>query len=156
MAPLAMSAARRYAPPRAPATRRGGTAMAKPRITVVGSFMVDMVARLPRWPRPGESLLASEFGMYLGGKGCNQAIAAARCGADVTMVGRLGADTFGDQLLAALADEGIRNGGIARDPHEGTGIAVPLILPDGQNAIVVAPRANAQLRTADVEAAAEA
>ncbi len=125
-------------------------------VAVVGSFMTDLVARVPHWPRPGESVFASEFGIFRGGKGCNQAIAAARAGARVAMLGRLGADAYGDEFLAALAVEGIANAGIVRDAEEGTGIAVPILDPSGENMIVVAPRANMRLRPQDVEAAAEA
>lgn len=125
-------------------------------VAVVGSFMTDLVARVPHWPRPGESVFASEFGIFRGGKGCNQAIAAARAGAQVAMLGRLGADAYGDDFLAALAEEGIANAGIVRDAQVGTGIAVPILDPTGENMIVVAPRANMRLRPEDVTAAGEA
>lgn len=125
-------------------------------VAVVGSFMTDLVARVPHWPRPGESVFASEFGVYRGGKGCNQAIAAARGGARVAMLGRLGADAYGDEFLAALAAEGITDAGIVRDGEAGTGIAVPILDPSGENMIVVAPRANMRLGPEDVEAAGEA
>jgi len=125
-------------------------------VAVVGSFMTDLVARVPHWPRPGESVFASEFGIFRGGKGCNQAIAAARAGARVAMLGRLGADAYGDDFLSALAEEGITDAGIVRDAEEGTGIAMPILDPSGENMIVVAPRANMRLRPQDVEAAGEA
>ncbi|HLZ72173.1 MAG TPA: ribokinase [Dehalococcoidia bacterium] len=124
-------------------------------VAVVGSFMTDLVTRVPHWPRPGESVFASEFGIYRGGKGCNQAIAAARAGARVGMLGRLGADAYGDDFLAALAEEGIVDAGIVRDSDEGTGIALPILDSSGENMIVVAPRANMRLRPADIEAGAD-
>ncbi|MCB0242357.1 MAG: ribokinase, partial [Anaerolineae bacterium] len=71
------------------------------RIVVVGSFNMDLVVRLPVIPKPGETLLGGVFATYPGGKGSNQAVAAARLGGEVTMIGRVGADAFGDQLLAA-------------------------------------------------------
>jgi len=123
-------------------------------VVVVGSFMQDLVARVPHWPRPGETVLASEFGLFQGGKGGNQAIAAARAGARVAMIGRLGADVFGDSCLRNLAAEGIADGGIVRDGEEGTGIAIPILNPLGENMIIVAPRANMRLSVDDVQAAA--
>jgi ribokinase len=123
-------------------------------VVVVGSFMTDLVARVPHWPRPGESVFATEFGIFRGGKGCNQAIAAARCGARVAMLGRLGADAYGDDFLTALAEEGIADAGIVRDAEEGTGLALPILDPSGENMIVVAPRANMRLRSEDVAATA--
>ena len=69
-------------------------------VTVVGSFMYDLVATVPRRPKTGETLVGNTFGMFLGGKGANQAIAASRAGAKINMVGSLGEDVFGDQLLA--------------------------------------------------------
>ncbi len=129
--------------------------MAASDVAVVGSFMMDLVTRVPHWPRPGESVFATEFGVFRGGKGCNQAVAAARCGARTAMLGRLGADAYGDEFLAALAEEGIADAGIVRDTQAGTGIALPILDPSGENMIVVAPRANMRLRPEDVEAAAE-
>jgi ribokinase len=73
----------------------------RPRIVVVGSFMMDLVVKVPRRPVKGETLVGSDFGMFPGGKGFNQAVGAARLGAQVTMVGRLGQDIFGDAFIAA-------------------------------------------------------
>ena len=85
------------------------------KVTVVGSFMYDLVATAPRRPKTGETLIGDSFGMFLGGKGANQAIAASRTGASVTMVGRLGNDFFGDQFLEKLSEEGIKTDFVIQD-----------------------------------------
>ena len=90
-------------------------------VVVVGSFMMDLVVRAPRRPQPGETLVGTSFDVFLGGKGCNQAIAAARAGAATAMIGRLGADDFGARFLDRLAAEGIDATGVTIDPDEGTG-----------------------------------
>ena len=123
---------------------------------MLASFILDMVAHVPRRPLTGESLIGTDFGMFAGGKGCNQAIAAARSGADVRVIGRLGADTFAPIFQALLAREGIADRWVMLDETEGTGLAFPLIEPDGQNSIVVVPRANLRTTPDDVLAAEEA
>jgi ribokinase len=125
-------------------------------VVIVASFVLDMVAHVPRRPQTGESVLGWDFGMFAGGKGCNQAIAAARAGADVRVIGRLGADTFAEPFRSILAREGIGTRWILTDFEEGTGVAFPLVEPDGQNSIVVVPRANLRLTDEDVVAAEEA
>ncbi|HEU5439687.1 MAG TPA: ribokinase [Ktedonobacterales bacterium] len=125
-------------------------------VVVLASFILDMVVRAPRRPLPGESLLGTDFGMFVGGKGCNQAIAAARSGAQVRAIGRLGDDVFGAPFGEALAREGIDTTWVTRDAEAGTGIAFPVIEPNGQNSIIVLPRANARLTPADIEAAVAA
>ena len=90
-----------------------------PKVVVVGSFNMDLVAKAGRRPETGETLMGEEFGMFIGGKGSNQAIAAARLGADVTMIGRLGADLFGDMLMAAHTEEGICTNYVIRDTEVG-------------------------------------
>jgi ribokinase len=127
----------------------------KPRVAVVGSFVTDLVFRVERRPGPGETMLADDFGMFLGGKGFNQAIAARRLGADVTMVGRVGADVFGEMFLAKLAAVGIDARCVRRDSEAGTAIASPVVDAQGQNSIIAAPRANMRVTLGDVEAAAE-
>ncbi|MFN8557539.1 MAG: ribokinase [Dehalococcoidia bacterium] len=122
-------------------------------VCVVGSFMTDLVMRLPHALRPGETLLADRFGVFLGGKGFNQAIAARRMGAEVAIIGRIGADEYGARFRAKLAEEGIDDRGVVTDPDDGTGIAVPLIEPGGGNSIAVAPRANLRLTADDIERA---
>ena len=123
------------------------------RVAVVGSFNMDLVFGAPRLPGHGETLSGSAFGMFIGGKGANQAVAAARAGADVEMVGRLGIDNFGRDIATALEAEGIRLRHVVRDSVEGTGVAGIVVAADGANSIVVVPRANGRLSTADVRKA---
>ena len=111
-------------------------------IVVVGSLVTDLVTRLPRLPRVGETLKAEHAERHPGGKGLNQAVAAARYGAQVAMVGRVGDDAFGIELLRVLDKEGIGRQHVT--PLEGatTGYAVPMVLPGGNNAIILCPEAN--------------
>ena len=122
-----------------------------PKVVVVGSFNMDLVVKAGRRPQTGETLMGEEFGMFIGGKGSNQAIAAARLGANVTMIGRLGADLFGDTLMAANIEEGICTDYVIRDTEVGTGVASILIDADGDNSIVLVPQANMGLTVADIE-----
>ncbi len=126
-----------------------------PKVVVVGSFNMDLVVQAGRRPQTGETLMGKEFGMFIGGKGSNQAIAAARLGADVTMIGRLGTDLFGDTLMAAHAEEGICTNNVIRDTEAGTGVASILIDADGDNSIVLVPQANMRLSVEDIERASE-
>jgi len=128
----------------------------KPRVVVVGSSNTDMVIRSKRLPRPGESVVAGQFYMAAGGKGANQAVAAARAGAQVTLVARLGRDMFGDQALAGFHRERIDCRWVARDPDTPSGIALILVDGDGENLISVALGANLRLAPADVDRAAGA
>lgn len=123
------------------------------RIVVVGSFNMDLVVRLPIIPRPGETLLGGVFATYPGGKGSNQAVAAARLGGEVTMIGRVGVDTFGDQLRTMARSEGIDTRFVGIDPHEATGVALIEVDDQGQNSIAVASGANFTLTAADVASA---
>jgi ribokinase len=123
----------------------------KPKVSVVGSFNMDLVFSAPRLPEPGETLSGTEFGQFIGGKGSNQAVAAARAGAQVEMVGRLGKDTFGDHIATILQEEGIRLRHVVRDAEEGTGVAGIVVQPGGTNSIVVIPRANGRLSARDVQ-----
>ena len=126
-----------------------------PKVVVVGSFNMDLVAKAGRRPRKGETLMGETFGMFIGGKGSNQAIAAARLGANVTMIGRLGTDLFGDTLMAAHAEEGICTDYVTQDTEVGTGVASILIDADGDNSIVLVPQANMRLSVEDIERASE-
>jgi ribokinase len=126
------------------------------RLCVVGSFMMDLVVRAPRRPLAGETIVGHGFDMFLGGKGFNQAVAAARCGATTAMVGRLGDDDFGRRFRECLAIEGIDDTHVAVDAAAGTGIGAPLVETGGENSIVVIPRANAALSPVHIEAAAPA
>jgi ribokinase len=119
-----------------------------PSIAVVGSINLDLVARCERLPRPGETLTDATFERVPGGKGANQALAAARLGADVAMVGAVGNDPFADEALSLLADGGVGLGGVRR-VAEPTGVALIVVGADGENQIVVAPGANAAAEAAD-------
>ncbi len=112
-----------------------------PRITVVGSANTDLVARCERLPRPGETLTDAVFERHPGGKGANQAVAAARLGAEVRFIGCVGQD---DLVLRSLEDEGLDISGVARDDGE-TGVAIVLVDAGGETVIVVAPGANRRL-----------
>ncbi|MGE3600857.1 MAG: ribokinase, partial [Dehalococcoidia bacterium] len=121
-----------------------------PRIVVAGSLLLDLVVRTPRRPARGETVFGTVFGMFLGGKGFNQAVAAGRLGAVVAMIGRVGDDQFGRDLRDALVREGIDTTGLTVDPDTGTGVAIPIIDPSGDNSIISVPRANMRLTSADV------
>ena len=126
------------------------------RVCVVGSFMMDLAACAPRRPEAGETLVGTRFDMFLGGKGFNQAIAAARAGAATGMVGRLGDDDFAGRFLKALDRDGIDRTHVGLDPNEGTGVGLPIIEPSGENSIVIVPRANHALTVDDIETARDA
>jgi ribokinase len=113
-----------------------------PELVVVGSVNLDLVARSERLPRVGETLTDATFARYPGGKGANQAVAAARLGASVSFVGAVGEDAFAEEALA-----GLREAGVDFDLKlcDATGVAVILVDADGENVIVVAPGANAQV-----------
>ncbi|HET6430904.1 ribokinase [Dyella sp.] len=122
------------------------------RIVVVGSINMDLVTLAPRFPAPGETLLGNRFLTVPGGKGANQAVAAARLGAEVALVGAVGADAFGQQLRDGLRSEGIDLGQLATLEHEGSGTA-SITVAEGDNQIVVVPAANARLTPTHVERA---
>jgi ribokinase len=123
-----------------------------PALAVVGSINLDLVARCERLPRPGETLTDATFVRVPGGKGANQALAAARLGADVRMVGAVGTDSFADEALALLDEGGVGLDRVRR--IEGpTGVAVILVAADGENQIVVAPGANSRVEVGGLEGA---
>ena len=115
----------------------------RPRIAVVGSINLDLVARCVRLPRPGETVTGATFARYPGGKGGNQAVACARLGADVTMIGAVGRDPLAEEALAGLREAGVTLD--LADLESPTGIAVILVDAGGETEIVVAPGANAEL-----------
>lgn len=126
-----------------------------PQVVVVGSINMDMIARSARLPAPGETLTGECFAMEPGGKGANQAVAAARLGVPTAFVGRIGTRTHGEDLLAALAAEQIDRRGVVTDAQAGPGIALIMVASaDGENSIVYVPGSNAQLSPADVQASA--
>jgi ribokinase len=127
-----------------------------PNIVVVGSANTDMVIKTERIPGPGETVIGGEFVMAAGGKGANQAVAAARLGAHVTFVARLGTDVFGDRAIAGYEQEGIDTSFIVRDEDAASGVALIFVDAQGENSIAVASGANARLTPDDVEKAQEA
>lgn len=127
--------------------------MKKPRLLVVGSSNTDMIIKLGRIPRPGETLLGGQFVTAAGGKGANQAVAAARAGADVTLVACVGRDMFGDRAIAGLKADKINTRHIRRDPKAPSGVALIFVAESGENSIAVATGANAKLMSKDVQAA---
>ena len=121
-------------------------------LVVVGSINIDMCITLERIPVRGETLGNGAFFMNFGGKGANQAVAAARLGGKVAMVGKVGRDSFGDQAREALQQEGIATECVTRS-ERASGIALITVDSQGGNAIAVAPGANGELSSADVAAA---
>jgi len=112
------------------------------RVCVLGSFMMDLIAYAPRRPEPGETMKGTGFTIAVGGKGFNQAVAASRAGAKSSMLGRLGRDSFGDTFMETLTSEGIDAAGVERDAEVGTGVGLPVVSADGDNSIIIIPRAN--------------
>ncbi|HEU5023083.1 MAG TPA: ribokinase [Bryobacteraceae bacterium] len=112
------------------------------RIVVLGSLNIDLVAPVDRLPREGETLAGGDLRLFGGGKGANQAAAAARLGGDVVMIGQVGSDAFGDRLTAGLAAFGVDVSGVGRSSRS-TGSACIYVMPGGENAIVISPGANA-------------
>ncbi|HEX7906548.1 MAG TPA: ribokinase [Paraburkholderia sp.] len=124
-------------------------------MVVVGSANMDLVVRATRLPASGETLLGSGFETCAGGKGANQAVAAARLGASVAMVGCVGDDAFGATLRDGLANDRIDTVHVQRIPAAASGIAMITVAADGANTIVVAPGANARLTSELVDSASE-
>jgi ribokinase len=119
------------------------------RLAVVGSINLDLVASVERLPRPGETVTGASFARVPGGKGANQAVAAARLGAEVTLIGCVGRDGFGDEALEGLREAGV-DLSLVRRSTTTTGVALVAVDASGENEIVVAPGANLDLRPADV------
>jgi ribokinase len=130
--------------------------MSRPRIAVVGSINADLVVRCARLPRPGETLSARDASEVPGGKGANQAVAAARLGADVTMIGRVGDDAFGERLRNGLEENGVGIDRVLTTPDCASGLAIVAVEDSGENAILIVPGANGRLTPADVIAASGA
>lgn len=122
-------------------------------VVVVGSLSQDIVVSTPRLPVKGETIRGSNFGMFAGGKGNNQAMAAGRAGAAVTMIGRVGADAFGEMLMATLKKNNVDASHMVQDQEAGTGIAMITVDGDGDNSIIIAQRANLNLCDKDIEKA---
>jgi ribokinase len=124
-------------------------------VFVVGSINQDFVLGVERRPAPGETVTDARLATHNGGKGANQAAAAALLGASVTFLGRVGDDGFGEPLVRSLADKGVDTGLVQQIPGSSTGTAFITVTPDGENAITVAPGANRRLSADDVDAASE-
>ncbi|MBW8332771.1 MAG: ribokinase, partial [Prolixibacteraceae bacterium] len=127
--------------------------MNRRKILVVGSSNTDMVIKTHKFPAPGETILGGRFLMNAGGKGANQAVAAARLGGIVTFVGKIGDDIFGKQAVQQLEDEGINVDFVAVDPENPSGVALITVDKKGENSIVVAPGSNGTLSAADFDKA---
>lgn len=125
-------------------------------IVVVGSLVADIVTQLPRWPRLGETMLASRLDVFPGGKGLNQAVAVARQGSGVTFVGQVGDDIFGTILRNAVRSEGVEGSYIRVAAGVGSGVGLPFVFPNGDNAIILLPRANMDLSAKHIQEARRA
>jgi ribokinase len=125
-------------------------------IVVIGSSNTDMVIKTGVFPAPGETILGGEFFMFSGGKGANQAVAAARMGAEVILICKTGDDIFGQRAIAEYKKEGIHTQYIQADNGKASGTALILVDKKGENEIVVAPGANETLTETDIRAAEKA
>lgn len=124
-----------------------------PDVVVLGSLNMDLVVRTERMPRPGETVMGERFVTVPGGKGANQAAAAARLGASVEMIGRVGADAFGPSLVTNMRAQGVGVEHIAVDQRANTGVALIIVDGEGENSIVVVPGANGRVSKGDLLAA---
>ncbi len=123
------------------------------KIAVVGSLNMDLVTQAKKIPVPGETVIGGDLYMLPGGKGANQAVAAARLGAEVAMIGRVGRDVFAQQLLDNLTAVHVNHHYVTQDPEAASGVALIVVDAAGENSIVVAPGANGRFSAADVDAA---
>jgi len=126
------------------------------KIVVVGSSNTDMIIKVPHVPVPGETIIGGTFSIAAGGKGANQAVAAARAGGDVTFVARVGDDMFGEQAKEGFVKDNINVDHVLSDKGAPSGVALIFVGEDGENSIAVASGANANLSPSDVEAAGDA
>jgi len=119
-------------------------------IVVIGSSNTDMIIKVPRIPKPGETILGGKFSTAAGGKGANQAVAAARAGGNVTFVARVGDDMFGDEAIKGFKTDGLNVDYVIKDKSAPSGVAEIFVADDGENSIAVASGANANLSPEDV------
>jgi ribokinase len=124
-------------------------------LIVFGSINMDLVARTPRLPAPAETITGHEFFTAAGGKGANQAVAAAKLGVATTMVGRVGGDGFGSELLQNLQAAGVETAGVLVDPDVSSGVAIIAVDDAAQNNIIIVPGANGRVSESDVARLAE-
>lgn len=115
-------------------------------ICVIGSANMDMTASVNKFPDPGETLLGKDFDTFFGGKGANQAVAASRLGGEVSFLGKVGSDSFGDDIINNFHNEKIKTSALSEENEENTGVALIVVDSDGQNQIVVVPGANYSVR----------
>ena len=125
--------------------------MKKSSIVIIGSSNTDMVVRSKHLPQAGETIIGGTFFMNAGGKGANQAVAAARLGGNVSLIAKLGKDIFGEQALKLFEEEDIDTSGILIDEVLPSGVALITVDDDAENCIVVAPGSNAALTALDVK-----
>ena len=123
-------------------------------ITVIGSINMDLVIKTQRFPAAGETVQGEDLRTIPGGKGANQAVAAARLGSQVAMVGRVGDDAFGPRLIENLRQEGIQTDSVQVDREAATGVALIMVDEKGENSIVLSPGSNGRMSRADVERSA--
>jgi len=126
------------------------------KILVIGSSNTDMVVKTPNFPRPGETIIGGEFFMFPGGKGANQAVAAARAGGDVQFITKIGNDIFGQNAFAGFEEEGIETRFVLQDSSAASGVALITVNNEGENQIVVASGANSKLTPANIDYCREA
>ena len=129
--------------------------MSDPTVTVIGSYNVGFVMVVPRFPVPGETVIGENFGEGPGGKGSNQAIAAARLGAQSTFIGKIGTDRYGDDALELWEAEGVDTDTVIRTDDTHSGVGFVIVNEEGENEITVAPGANDQLGADSVAAAGD-
>jgi ribokinase len=121
-----------------------------PYVLIIGSSNMDLNIYSERFPELGETITGGTFKQYLGGKGANQSVAAVRSGANTMFIGKIGVDSFGDQMISSLTKEGINTDYIIRDPDENSGVAFILVDQNGDNKISVAPGANFKLTAEEI------
>ena len=114
-------------------------------VLIIGSSNMDLNIYSKKFPNPGETVTGGTFKQFLGGKGANQAVASVRSGAKTTFIGKIGVDSFGDEMITRLSKESIKIDHVIRDPQIHSGVAFILIDEDGENMITVAPGANYKL-----------
>jgi ribokinase len=127
----------------------------KANIVVVGSSNTDMILKMARIPKPGETILGGAFSIAAGGKGANQAVAAARAGGNVTFIARVGEDMFGETAVQGFISDGINIDHVQKDSSAPSGVALIFVSQDGENSIGVASGANANLTPQDIMSASE-
>lgn len=121
------------------------------KILVAGSINIDLVATAADFPKPGQTLIGERFDTFPGGKGANQAVAAGRLGADVSFLGKVGSDSFGEQALKALRDSNVDVSRIEREQNVSTGVAIIEVAGSGENSIIYIPGANDKVDIAYIQ-----